>query len=174
MEYGAFIQLSDYVLFSFGLKGVSYRGQCSLRPPLTYLWKCSLQVQELKCALSATIMIHRVCCQASNPMWENGNHTLTQKEDRAELLYSQVSPNSSSVVASPTTTLLQQQKPVEAPQQLNATHTTYEQHVSNTELPPEQGRRGPKWGSRPTPATEVRRLFWILLIQAVSFKTSYF
>ena len=66
----------------------------------------------------------------------------------------QVSPNSSSVVAGPTTAL-QQQKLAEALQQLNASHNTYEQHVSRIELRPEQGRRGPKWGSRPTPAADV-------------------
>lgn len=58
-------------------------------------------------------------------MWEKGNNTLAQKEDTSELLYSRVSPNSSSVVAGATTALLQQQKLLEALQQLNATHDIY-------------------------------------------------
>lgn len=56
-------------------------------------------------------------------------------EDRTPLLCNPVSLNSSSVVAGPTTTLLQQL--AEALQQLNATYNTYKQYVSSTELRPE-------------------------------------
>jgi len=55
-----------------------------------------------------------------------------------------------------------------------ATRNTDEQCVSGTGLPPEQGKSGLKWGSRPSTSCTSQMSLLNTFNKAVSFKASYF